>query len=137
MRSLKHLIDSKSQATEHHNTHSITFKCSVQFFEFLDDRRKLSTYTDQEYNSQLILKCFKRICKLREFLHSKSQNSFNLQVSWSCYLHRKELYCSLRLFVQSFRSWTHCTKDVYRETASSKHDTIFHLFSWDVHALYI
>jgi len=34
MRSLKHLIDSKSQATEHHNTYSIASRCSVQFLSF-------------------------------------------------------------------------------------------------------
>ncbi len=137
MKSLKCSVDSESWATEHHNTHSITSRCSVWFFEFFSDRRKLSTYTDWEYNSWLILKCFKRICKLREFLHSKSQSSFDSWVTQSRYLHQEELYCSLRLFVQSFLSQTHCTKDVYWETASSRHDTILHLFSWNIHALYI
>ncbi len=77
MRSFKHLIDSESQATEHHNTHSIASRCSVQVFEFLSDRRKLSTHINQEYDSRLILKCFKRIYELRKSFHSKSQSSFN------------------------------------------------------------
>ncbi len=137
MRSFKRLINSESQATEHHNTHSIASRCSVRLFEFLSDRRKLSIHINQEYNSQSIFKCFKRICKFRKFLHSKNQSSFNLRVSWSRYLHWEESYRFLKFFVQSFCSWTHCTKDVYWETASSKHDMILHLFSWDAYALYI
>ena len=137
MRSFKRLINSESQATEHHNTHSITSRCSVQLFEFLSDRRKLSTHIDWKYDSRLILKYFKRICEFREFLHSKSQSSFDSWVLWSYYLHQEELYCFLKFFVQSFCSQTHCTKDVYWETASSRHDMIFHLFNWDAHALYI
>ena len=70
-----------SLATKHHNTRSIASRCFVQFFEFLSDRRKLSIHTDQEYDSRSILKCFKRICEFREFLHSKSQSSFDLWVS--------------------------------------------------------
>ncbi len=137
MRSLKRLIDSESQATKHHNIHLIAFKYFVRLFESFSDRRKLSTHTDWEYDSWSILKCFKRIYEFHEFLHLKSQSSFNSWVSWSFYLHREELYCSLRLFVQSFHSWTYCTKDVYQETASSKHDMILHFFNWDAHALYI
>ncbi len=137
MRSLKHSINSKSWATKHHNTCSITFRCFVQLFESFNDRKKLSTHTNWEYDSWSIFKYFKRIYKFREFLHSKSQSSFDSQVSWLCYLHQEESYCFLRLFVQSFCSWTHCTKDIYWETASSKHDMILHLFSWDAHALYI
>ncbi len=137
MRSFKHLIDSESQATKHYNTHSIASKCSVWLFEFLSDRRKLSTYINWEYDSWSILKCFKRIYELREFLHSKSQSSFDLQVTWSYYLHQEKSYCFLKFFVQSFCSWTHCTKDVYQETASSKHDMILHLFSWNTYAFYI
>ncbi len=137
MRSLKRSIDSKSQATEHHNTHLITFKCFVQLFKFFSDRRKLSTHTDWEYDSWSILKCFKRIYEFREFLYSKSQSFFNSWISRSYYWHREKSYHSLRFFVQFFCSQTHCTKDVYWETASSKHDTILHLFSWSTHALYI
>ncbi len=137
MKSLKRSIDSKSQATKHHNIHSIASRCFVWRFEFLNDRRKLSTHTDWEYNSWSILKCFKRICKCRESFHSKSQSSFDLWISWSYYLHQEESYYLLRFFVQSFRSRTYCTKDVYQETALNRHDTILHFFSWSIHALYI
>ncbi len=137
MRSFKRSIDSESWATKHHNTHLIASKCSVRLFEFLSDRRKLSTHTDWEYNSRLILKCFKRIYELCESLHSKSQSSFNSWISWSCYLHWEESYCFLRFFVQSFCSWTHCTKDIYWETTLSRHDMILHFFNWDAHAFYI
>ena len=137
MRSFKRLIDSESWAIKLHNTHSITSKCFIQLFESFNDRRKLSTHTDQKYDSRSIFKCFKRICEFCKSFHSKSQSSFDLWVSWSRYLHWEELYHSLRLFVQSFRSWTHCTKDVYQETASNRHDMILYLFSWNVHALYI